>query len=76
MVTCVFKKPSWKNLIGSGALNDLDDLLDIQQWRQADVEAAPMAEHKPLRGDLLYIALVDTRTQPLATYLSPLASET
>ena len=76
MVTRVFKKPSWKYLIGSGALSDLDDLLDIQQWRQADVEAAPMAEHEPLRGDLLYIALVDTRTQPLATYLSPLASGT
>ena len=43
---------------------------------KADVEIAPMAEHEPLRGDLLYIAQVDARTQPLATYLSVLTSET
>ena len=76
LVTRVFKKPSWKYIIDSAALNDFDDVWDIQQWRKADVEIAPMAEHEPLRGDLLYIALVDARTQPLATYLSALALET
>ena len=62
--------------VDSAALNDVDDVWDIQQWRKADVEIAPMAEHEPLRGDLLYIALIDARTQPLATYLSALALET
>ena len=76
LVTRVFKKPSWNYIIDSGTLSDLDDVEDIQQWRNADVEIAPMAEHEPLRGDLLYIALIDARTQPLATYLSALALET
>ena len=76
LVTRVFKKPSWKYIIDSGTLSDLDDVEDIQQWRKADVEIAPMAEHEPLRSDLLYIALIDARAQPLATYLSALALET
>ena len=62
--------------VDSAALNDVDDVWDIQQWRKADVEIAPMAEHEPLRGDLLYIAQVNTRTQPLVTYLSVLTSKT
>ena len=76
LVTRVFKKPSWKYIIDSGTLSDLDDVEDIQQWRNADVEIAPMAEHEPLRSDLLCFALIDARTQPLATYLSALALET
>ena len=58
------------------SLSDLDDVEDIQQWRKADVEIAPMAEHEPLRSDLLCFALIDARTQPLATYLTALALET
>ena len=56
LVTRVFEKPSWKYTIDSGALSDLDDVWDIQQWRKNDVEIAPMAEHEPLRADLLYVA--------------------
>ena len=76
LVTRVFKRPSWKYIIDSAALNDVDDVWDIQQWRKADVEIAPMAKHELLRGDLLYIAQVSTRTQPLVTYLSVLTSKT
>ena len=64
------------DVVDSGTLSDLDDVEDIQQWRKADVEIAPMAEHEPLRSDLLCFALIDARTQPLATYLSALALET
>ena len=76
LVTRVFKKPSWKYIIDSGALSDLDDVWDIQQWRKADVEIAPMAKHEPLRSDLLYIARVNPGKQSLGTHLSVLTSKT
>ena len=37
-------------------MSDLDDVWDILQQRKNDGEIAPMAEHEPLRADLLYIA--------------------
>ena len=45
-----------EHTLDSGALSDLDDVCDIQQWRKNDGEIAPTAEHEPLRADLLYIA--------------------
>ena len=53
LVIRVLKKPSWKCRIEFGALSDLDEVWDIQQWGKTDVEIAAKAEHDPLRAELL-----------------------
>ena len=58
LVIRVLKKPSWKCRIDFGALSDLDEVWDIQQWRKTDVETAANAEHDPLPPELLYIAKI------------------
>ena len=56
LVIRVLKKPSWKCRIDFGALSDLDEVWDIQQWRKTDVEMTVNAEDDPLHAELLYTA--------------------
>ena len=70
LVTRVLKKPSWKVRTSSGAMSDLDEVYELQRWRQTNVKFASMTEHEPLPADVLYIA--EIRFKDVATSYLPI----
>ena len=70
LVSRVLTKPSWKVRTSSGAMSDLDEVYELQRWRQTNVKLASMMEHEPLPVDVLYIA--EIRFKDVATSYLPI----
>ena len=51
-------------------MSDLDEVYELQRWRQTNVKLASMTEHEPLPVDVLYIA--EIRFKDVATSYLPI----